>query len=415
MRFPAKFLLKILILLVAFVAGNWVCMSWWYRNVNYGEAKLDTPDFSLRTRGGYIQKAFARRFTIRITGPEMHLDVRNLTSKTQSIYLKWENIPPAAKTIATNLRLTDGARFSRCEIGPGQVGGIDIAAKQEQEFTFAVISDMHGNLKSTREILRHISARKPAFIIGLGDFVRSPGRQNLETFRHFYHANTKLPLYAVPGECDLDKDKSVLHFVESFGPHFAAWTIDRTLFVFIDNSARTLDPTQIGWLETEIKRFDPYVDSILFFAHHPFVNIPEVNYGFSGKNTHAMAQSLFKNPKCRAVFSGHVHLSKTVTENNVTHYISGGGGGKLEYPGNFHYLIVAVTRKNVQVTHHEIPQKKAPWYAAIQFWAYAYWAYLHQEILLVILNLLGIGLWILFFFIIKLRRRKVVVIAADKI
>jgi 3',5'-cyclic AMP phosphodiesterase CpdA len=197
------------------------------------------------------------------------------------------------------------------------------------------------NTEETRRLVVEIAARRPDFVVGLGDLVfrGASGRDwarvdaLLAPIR-----DSGIPILPILGnhEYFLSSRIALRNFFERFpalaGRHWHAETYGTLGLVFLDSNERELGGEawreQEEWLGQELARLDAEtaVRGVLVFAHHP----PFTNSTVTGDGAHV--QRTFVPPfaaaaKTVAMVSGHVHSLERFVRDGRTYLVAGGGGG----------------------------------------------------------------------------------------
>jgi len=216
---------------------------------------------------------------------------------------------------------------------------------------FAILGDIQrtshlefwreSNTEETRRLVVEIAARRPDFVVGLGDFVfrGTSGRDwarvdaLLAPIR-----DSDIPILPILGNHEywLSSRIALRNFFESFpalaGRHWHADTYGALGLLFLDSNERELGGDawreQEAWLGETLARFDEdaSVVGILAFSHHP----PYTNSTVSGdalQVQRAFVPPFAAAPKTLAMVSGHVHSFERFVRADRTYLVAGGGGG----------------------------------------------------------------------------------------
>ncbi len=270
-------------------------------------------------------------------------------------------------------------------------------------FVFGDIKHSAGNLARLNDIFDAAKAKRPLFMALVGDFV-STGTEG--KYRFFIDKvkdsgvlKAGVPLFLVLGNHDLgEKDKSRALFRKYFGPTYYWFSYGNSLFVVVDTDIRVLDETQLGWIESILKKKRNEYLHVFFFMH-----IPPTDFDFNQDRKIYKAKEfieLMERYRVDQVFSGHYHSYRREVQNGVAYLVTGGGGSKLEDEDSFfHYVEVfvngpVITEKVVTLdSSHDYSD-----YAAYNFDIYIFpWFLSNYPYLLFFLLLLSIFVLIVLF------------------
>ncbi len=221
-------------------------------------------------------------------------------------------------------------------------------------FTFAVIGDTRSGVDVYGKLLNLAMEHKPAFVINLGDVVRSPG--SLSDWKRFREVSSSVtvPYFLAPGNHDTADEESERIFrgqVELPGNGlYYSFSAGNSLFVVLDSylagHKREISGEQLDWLSDLLKTAGKRHKFV--FLHHPLYSD---RVSFSGTlATHPKKRDrlrdLLESNSVDAVFAGHLHLYQRKVFDGLTQIISGGGGAPLiaedERGGFFHFILVTV-------------------------------------------------------------------------
>lgn len=177
-------------------------------------------------------------------------------------------------------------------------------------YTFAVISDIHSDLKSLQKALDKARDDGIGFIVAAGDLTTVGGTAEFKKVRAILD-KSNIPYYVIPGNHDLWSKGGVANFVEVFGPDFQSFQKGKVKFILINNGdgLRGLEERQQNWLDQEL------VDCLklycLVFAHMP-LNHPYLTH-VMGEDSPAVAGQAVElvrqlaDYQVKKLFAGHIH------------------------------------------------------------------------------------------------------------
>lgn len=236
-----------------------------------------------------------------------------------------------------------------------------LSCSDPETYTFAVVGDFqqpsgHGYKKVSHEIANRIASGKATFVVIVGDLISGTGDYKWDQFDHLvkpiHDANKEI--YAVIGNNDCGSETMVEGFEERFGERFQIICKTGLTLVLLDSEMQPnilrdfqLRSNQIEWLERRPWKIDCDInpDPLLFvFVHRPIYRskIMQLDKGMRYGRDKPEIASLLNNIGTDVVFSGHEHIFQKNKKDNVTYFITGGGGGDLLKTGFHHYLLVTV-------------------------------------------------------------------------
>ncbi len=222
---------------------------------------------------------------------------------------------------------------------------------EKNKFRFFVFGDIQhpaGNLARFNDILDAAKAKRPLFMILIGDFVET-GTE--EKYRFFIDKvkdsgvlNAGVPLFLALGNHDLgEKDRSDRLFRKYFGsPHY--WFgYGSSLFVVVNTGDGAIDRSQLRWIESILKEKRNNYMHTFFFMH-----IPPTGFDFEQERTVGGVakkefMELMERYRVSVVFCGNYHSYRREVQNGVAYIVTGGGGSKHEDEESFyHYMDILV-------------------------------------------------------------------------
>jgi hypothetical protein len=216
---------------------------------------------------------------------------------------------------------------------------------------FAVLGDLQrtsrlefwreSNPEESRHLVEEIAARRPDFVVALGDLVfHGSSARDWARFDALTAplSEAGIPILPILGNHDygLRPRIALRNFFERFptlaGRHWHADTYGPLGLLFLDSNEREVGRVawreQAAWFGETLGRFDaePAVAGVLVFSHHP----PYTNSTVTGDGAHV--QRTFVPPfalarKTLAMVSGHVHSFERFVRGGKAYLVAGGGGG----------------------------------------------------------------------------------------
>jgi Icc-related predicted phosphoesterase len=216
---------------------------------------------------------------------------------------------------------------------------------------FAVLGDLQrtssaefwreDNTEESRRLVAEIAARRPDFVVGLGDVVfRGTSVRDWVRFDALTEPlrRNAIPFLPILGNHDYwTRAAPALRNVFARFPTLAAsrWyaeTYGPLRLVFLDSNERPLGAAawreEVAWLGAQLERADAEeaVRGVIVFAHHP----PYTNSTVSGDGVHvqkAFVPAFAGARKTVAMVSGHVHSYEQFVRGGKAFLVAGGGGG----------------------------------------------------------------------------------------
>lgn len=253
-------------------------------------------------------------------------------------------------------------------------------------FSLAIFGDCQGtdnpftSLRPTyfvfNNLLDSINSRLPLATIILGDMVISGRAYHYYRFRRQLD-RLKTPVYPIPGNHDLKYHGQAI-FTKLFGSAYYSFSVGANTFIFLDNAAGSIDPTQMAWLETQLKN-NPG-NRLYVFIHQPlFDPRPGQSYAMSDQAQAQKLAELFTRAAVTAVFTSHLHGYYTAVQGQVSYFITGGGGSTLTSPQDYyHYLLLHIERGKFNVEIVKIPSRPSGtllwrWACLASIWCLLLW------------------------------------------
>ena len=230
----------------------------------------------------------------------------------------------------------------------------------EPPFQFAIIGDSRDGEKVYSRLTQKILARKPAFMMHLGDMIPKPAEKEWQVFFEISKP-ISVPFFPVVGNHDvgttrLGDEIYRKQFLLPEGRTYYAFRAGGTLFVILDSEkgkGRIINE-QWSWLEDVLSSSKEAFKFV--FLHRPlFLPLDSLKtgramdkYPLERDNLHR----LFLRSKVKGVFAGDDHRFDRREKDGILYLISGGGGAPLtalsDRGGYFHYVWISVLKEKIQ-------------------------------------------------------------------
>ena len=239
------------------------------------------------------------------------------------------------------------------------------ATTTEMPYEFVVYGDNRTHPADHQAVADGIANAAPDFVISVGDVVTDgwdPRQFDTEFFDQIGPVMAEAPLYVSIG--NHESESLFFYRLFSFPGHERWYSFDYGNARFIAlNSNFSLEPWSIqrAWFEQELQKAQADAPEWLFvFAHHPAYS--------EGGGSGGLAQirdnflPLMEQYGVDVFFNGHVHDYERGELNNVTHVLTGGGGGPLS-GWNMDYPHVTVYESRYHFVKVEMAGKSASFFA----------------------------------------------------
>lgn len=217
-------------------------------------------------------------------------------------------------------------------------------------FSFTVIGDTQKNPTMTGRLARLMWARRPNFVVHVGDVV-DEGPDKREWVNELFGPCAELFGRAAIFPTIGNHEKNDPHYYKYFAlpqpEYYYRYRYGNADFFAIDtNSLRKLgtDSEQYGWLDRELGKSDARWKIV--YHHHPAYTSDDDDYGDTYRGTSKQGDPrvrglvpLYEKHNVDMVLNGHVHFyertwpiraGKVDPSKGIVYLTSGGGGGKLE-------------------------------------------------------------------------------------
>lgn len=244
------------------------------------------------------------------------------------------------------------------------------------DLTFGVFGDCRPGERNYSPVLekmaREMAARRPAFVIGTGDYVE--GSRDEATMRAqwawFFRGIAPLqsfgpvPVALAPGNHDIVGSRRNQHiYREYFDDLYFSFSRGPYHFIILDSEEPGREGRivgeQLAWLKANLAAHR--AAKLTFVALHRPLYPVAVHRGNSldryPEHRDALHR-LFVDEGVDCVFMGHEHLYHRQERDGVDYVITGGAGAPLYAPpdrgGFYHYLMVEITGDTYRIDVHRL-------------------------------------------------------------
>lgn len=179
---------------------------------------------------------------------------------------------------------------------------------ESSRFRVAMFGDFADSVSSMEMVAKDIGERKPDFALCLGDMTTDATPSEFRFTQREFKENFTVPLYAVPGNHDYSQPSGLRHYRQVFGQDHYWFGYGDTLFIGLDTSRRTIEESQLVWLETTLRRRRPDFRRCVIVTHVPPFD------PFPGGERHlppdaaGELKSLIDSYRVDLLVTGHAHL-----------------------------------------------------------------------------------------------------------
>lgn len=191
----------------------------------------------------------------------------------------------------------------------------DLHIGQEGEDTFGV--DVRKNFL---KIIDAVTKLQPDHLVVSGDLCYRVGELAIYQWIKNHLDGLNLPYDLISGNHDdpvlmanvfaLEQElkKGELYFTKKVG----TYTV-----LFMDTTTGWVSDEQLRWLGAQLGQLN---ERAIIFMHHPPLSggVPFMDQEHALKNKEAVQEILFQHPYQICIFTGHYHVEKTITKQNVT-------------------------------------------------------------------------------------------------
>lgn len=289
-----------------------------------------------------------------------------------------------------------------------QLQGID---KKTKKISFAVFGDNKNSITIFENLINAVNMDDVMFSIDIGDIVQDGER---EKYRFFINQIKKFqkPLLTAIGNHEL-RENGRGHYYDLFGKFYYSFTIGDAYFIVLDDAnENNLDPSQMEWLEKELKNAINYKYSFVFM-HVPLFDPrkegPRITHNLKDIKFANQLNAIFDKYDITMLFASHIHAFYQGLWSKTPYIITGGAGAELvgTNPEHdfYHYIKVNVSEDGI---NYEVKKVKSPDFEVIDRLMHDAWIYIYSffalhyiDVVLVII-ILYLSLYLILF-----KKRKV--------
>jgi hypothetical protein len=272
-----------------------------------------------------------------------------LPTATITATLPLELAPPLQPTAAPTA--TPAAAATAVRVARATLSGLEPSppATAASGFAFAVAGDSRHNPEVFGRLLAAVARSGSEFLVHTGDLVDKGSEEQWQIFEQSI-AGFSLPFYPVPGNHDALGGELDGYLAHSRAPA-AHYSFDRgpVHLVMADTHNGGVSAAELAWLRDDLSSSDQPVKMV--FMHHPPFD-PDGTDHIMAYGNDAMME-LMDELDVDYVFAGHIHAYAKGERDDVTYYITGGGGAPLyaaDHPlAVHHFLLVNVRGEEVDV------------------------------------------------------------------
>ncbi len=240
---------------------------------------------------------------------------------------------------------------------PDQLSALGVA--DPTDFHFIVYGDNRGNNPPFASILDAVAADPSiAFVIGNGDLVKRPGKEDYRQFIQQVRGRLHVPFIPAPGNHDIDDDGLLWRGI--LGPLNYSFRVGPNAFIiFDDNTADALGESGLQWLEQTLDDSQD-CDTRIVVMHVPLFDRANGTIGHCiPEDLSRRLLEIFRKGRVTYIFASHVHGYLKGDYEGIPYTISGGGGARLAGSDSerhfFHYLRVHLHHGQVDVEVRPVP------------------------------------------------------------
>jgi predicted phosphodiesterase len=233
-----------------------------------------------------------------------------------------------------------------------------VALTDPNNFTFAVVGDLHISHQDTARLGRMLtaaSAEGDSFFIFLGDLVDAGLEDDVVAFRSALSgAGWDTQSFPVIGNHDIFAG-GWTYYKKYNGPSNYSFTVGNSKFIVLDTADGTIGYNQRQWFSNELQKSRP---ANLFVASHYLPTIPgERTYLKISDDVEALdMMKLAKSNGVNAWLGGHYHSYLLGGVNGVSYLVAGGGGAARMPPvSEFFFVQVKVSGSQISYQMNAVP------------------------------------------------------------
>lgn len=230
----------------------------------------------------------------------------------------------------------------------GAVTPVSIANYNQSAIAFSVVGDTQGNPVVWKRIIELMTQESPQFIVHVGDLVQYGPNKDDWTDEFFQPANSLLkntPLYPAIGNHEMNNEKFYQYFNLPYNNAFYSLKKGDLRIIFVDTNKDIL-PGSEQYQKLEQLLASSHESWKVVVHHHPVFTADNSAYRSSlmatptkGDPNILHLKNLYETYAVDFTLSGHVHsyertwpvIKNHIDEDDgVTHFITGGGGGRFK-------------------------------------------------------------------------------------
>jgi acid phosphatase type 7 len=222
------------------------------------------------------------------------------------------------------------------------------AGGPDDAYSFAVIGDTQKNPVITGKVADQMWARRPDFVLHMGDVVdkgSDPLQWTDELFKPCRELFSRVCVYPCIGNHEANHANYYKYFALPKPEFYYTFRYNNAQFFVIDtNKSPKPGDEQYQWLERAL--LASKATWKICYHHHPCYSSDSDDYGNTWKDTSKLTDPraqhlipLYEKYGVDLVMNGHIHLyerthpirqGKVDSDRGIVHITSGGGGGRLE-------------------------------------------------------------------------------------
>ncbi len=252
-----------------------------------------------------------------------------------------------------------------------QVDAIEDRLAGKDTFQFAVVGEIKNSVGIfQRQMVPKLNERNLDFVISAGNAVSSNSEAKYRALHQSLH-KLEIPYLLTFGEKESGRFGN-FRFYERFGPHFYAFEVADSLFLFLDTTGHSSLAWQLRWLERELEH--AAAEHVFAFMGHPPLRIDQellfdTSDAYIGQPAfQRRLTTLLERYEVDAVFSANLPIYAR-KEHNGTAFVTTGGAGGLVLNTDYsfyHYVRVAVDEQGVTIDPVDLDIGQHPLHETIE-------------------------------------------------
>jgi predicted phosphodiesterase len=234
------------------------------------------------------------------------------------------------------------------------LGGPQPALPSGADYSFAFMSDAHGNMAVMCQLLRQAAGAGCAFALHGGDTVYSCKDTDYQSFGEAVSKATsgRLPVYTVMGNHDVNGAMEALgdsEYCEYLGaPEYVFWC-GSDAFVVMKDTDILFTPAQASRLDATLAGLRPSARNIFIACHVPPYLASRAGRHCLPEEDSKRLMAVARRYQVAMLLCGHIHAHMEENVEDIPVVVSGGAGGPLNPGAGFHYTLVTVSGQSVSV------------------------------------------------------------------